>query len=69
MKFLTDDVVDASKISVTELRVADIEVDHLARLILDTKTGKQGVRHQYSDRYRERWPQEQYPEKYEEDTI
>jgi hypothetical protein len=61
--------VDAGKLTAQSVRVSDIEVGHLAMLVIDTKTSKQGVRHLYSDRYRERWPQEQYPELYEEDTI
>jgi hypothetical protein len=66
---MTQEEFDAGKITAQSIRASDIEVGHLAMLVIDTKTGKQGVRHLYSDRWRERWPQEQYPELYEEDTI
>lgn len=58
-------------LTVTELKLSTIETGHLAIGIWNGKTGedsKQGVRHLYSDGYRERWPQDQYPEKYEEDV-
>jgi hypothetical protein len=61
------ETIEASKITVGDLKAADIEAGHIAIGIINMETGKQGVRHLYSDRYRERWPQDQYPEKYEED--
>lgn len=60
--------VTSSEITAGEIKVADIEAGHIAIGILNMKTGKQGVRHLYSDAYRERWPQDQYPEYYEEDV-
>lgn len=65
----TREVLSAATIAAMSIRVADIEADHIPLGIIDGETGKQGVRHLYSDRYRERWPQDQYPEMYEEDTI
>lgn len=53
-----------------ELRVEDIDAGHLAIGTWNGKTGadsKLGVKHLYSDSYRERWPQDQYPELYQED--
>lgn len=66
---MTQEEMDAAKITAQSIRAEDIEAGHIAMLIINTKTGKRGVRHLYSDRYRERWPQDQYPEKYEEDDI
>lgn len=66
---MTQEELDAGKITAQSVRVSDIEVGHIAMLVINTETGKQGVRHLYSDRYRELWPQEQYPERYQEDTI
>lgn len=57
---------DASKIP-TSLTAASIDAGHISIGIINMKTGKQGVRHLYSDAYRERWPQDQYPERYQED--
>jgi len=57
-----------AEITVGELRADTITTDHLAIGIINFETGKQGVRHLYSDAYRERWPQDEYPEKYEEDV-
>jgi hypothetical protein len=55
----------------TEIKASDIEAGHIAIATWNGKSGadfKTGVKHLYSDRYRELWPQDQYPEKYEEDV-
>lgn len=59
-------MMDMSKIPTT-LTAASIDAGHISIGIINMKTGKQGVRHLYSDGYRERWPQDQYPERYQED--
>lgn len=61
--------MDAGKITGAMIRAEDIEAGHIDLQILDLETGAQGYRHLYSDRYKARWPRDQYPEKYEEDTI
>lgn len=58
--------LDTSKIP-ESLTVASIDAGHISIGTLNMKTGKRGVEHLYSDAYRERWPQDQYPERYQED--
>jgi hypothetical protein len=60
-------IVTAGQISSGQITAEMIAVDHLAIGTVNIETGKTGVKHLYSDRYRELWPQGQYPEKYEED--
>jgi len=62
------EIIQASEITLAGIKAADIETSHIAIGIMNIETGKQGVKHLYSDAYRERWPQDQYPEKYEEDV-
>lgn len=58
--------MDTSKLPTT-LTAASIDAGHISFGIMSAKTGKHGVKHLYSDAYRERWPQDQYPERYQED--
>lgn len=62
------EVIEAGDLPVGAITLASIETSHLAIGIINLETGKQGVRHLYSDKYRERWPRDEYPEKYEEDV-
>lgn len=65
------DSVDTSQITAGQINVADIDAGHIAIGTWNGKTGadsKFGVKHLYSDRYRELWPQEHYPELYKEDV-
>lgn len=57
-----------NEITVSDLTLANIEAGHIAIGTINMETGKQGVKHLYSDSYRERWPQDQYPEHYQEDV-
>lgn len=59
--------VTSDEITAGEILADAITPGHIALGIINMKTGKQGVRHLYSDAYRERWPQDQHPDKYEED--
>lgn len=63
-----EELIQAGEITLGEIKAADIEAGHIALGIMNIETGKQGVKHLYSDSYRERWPQDQYPELYEEDV-
>lgn len=58
---------DAAKITAGTLLASSIDAGHIAIGTINMKTGKQGVNHLYSDAYREKWPQDQYPEYYQED--
>lgn len=65
-----DEIIDASKLDVSKLDISSIDAGHISIGIWNGKTGadsKFGVKHLYSDAYRERWPQDQYPELYKED--
>ena len=55
-------------IQASDLTVDSIDAGHISICTINMKTGKTGVKHLYSDAYRERWPQEQYPELYKEDV-
>ena len=60
----------AGELTLGKITKSAIEADHIAIMLWNTKTGeeaKYGVKHLYSDKYREKWPQDQYPQKYEED--
>jgi len=62
------EVIDAGELTVGDLTVSSLDTGHIALGIINMETGKRGVRHLYSDAYRERWPQDQYPELYKEDV-
>lgn len=65
-----DEVIQAGKITGGEIKVTDIEAGHISIGIWNGKIGadaKFGTKHLYSAGYRERWPQDQYPELYKED--
>jgi hypothetical protein len=51
-----------------QIKASDIEVGHLAIGIINMKTGKQGVKHLYSEAYEEMWPRDEYPEYYKDDV-
>lgn len=59
-------MIDASRIQ-DSITADSIEAGHISIGTINMKTGKQGVKHLYSDGYRERWPQDLYPELYKED--
>lgn len=56
------------EITIGELKARHLEAGHIALGMINLETGKTGVKHLYSDAYRERWPQDEYPEAYEEDV-
>lgn len=63
--------LEASSLLVQRITALAVEAGHVAIATWNGKTGtesKTGERHLYSDSYRARWPQEQYPEAYEEDV-
>lgn len=63
--------IQAGDIVHGELVAGALDAGHIS---IGTWNGKQGaesrfgVKHLYSDAYREKWPQDQYPEKYQEDV-
>jgi hypothetical protein len=62
--------IDGS-LNITELRAGAIDAGHISVGIWNGKQGaesRMGVKHLYSDAYREKWPQDQYPELYQEDV-
>lgn len=66
-----EEIITAGELTVGELTIDSIDAGHISIGIWNGKTGedaKFGVKHLYSDGYRERWPQDEYPELYEEDV-
>jgi hypothetical protein len=43
--------ITTGKIDASKIRVSDIEVGHLALLMIDLKTGRQWTEHKYSDEW------------------
>lgn len=67
---MTNQTITTS-ITASSLDAKKIEAGHIAIGTWNGKTGAEsrlGVKHLYSDSYRERWPRDQYPEKYEQDV-
>lgn len=65
------EIIQAGELVAGSLKISDIDAGHIAIGTWNGKTGsdcKFGVKHLYSDAYRERWPQDQYPERYKEDV-
>lgn len=63
--------VDVNALTANKITVSAIEAGHVSIVTWNGKTGKDakfGVKHLYSDKYRERWPKDEYPELYEEDV-
>ncbi len=50
------------KITADQILVSNLDTGHLAIGIINMKTGKQGVKHLYSEAYEEKWPRDEYPE-------
>lgn len=63
-----EEVIQAGKITAEDVTIANLDVGHLAIGIINMETGKQGVKHLYSEAYEEKWPRDEYPEYYEEDV-
>lgn len=57
-------------IQASDLTVDSIDAGHISIGVWNGKTGveaKFGTKHLYSEKYRERWPEDQFPEMYEKD--